>query len=137
MDEGLSHQQLVAVLYDRLRGLARARMSGQSGAHTLDPTGLANEAIIRLLKCDPSQIKDEQHFLALAAEAMRQILVDHARAKRADKRGGGARPVSLSASETDYAVQLRMSPEDVLSLSEALTSLESEDEEAATIVKMR
>src|SRR5690349_24839160 len=67
----------VAVLYDRLRALARARMLGQRTGHTLDPTGLANEAIVRLLKCDSSQVNDEDHFLRLATEAMRQILVDH------------------------------------------------------------
>jgi RNA polymerase sigma factor (TIGR02999 family) len=129
-------QHLAIVLYDRLRSLARARMSGQRGAHTLDPTGLANEAVLRLLKCDPSRIRDEQHFLALAAEAMRQILVDHARAKTAQKRGDGAKAESLSE-DLHFSVQLRADPAEILSLSEALTALEEEDEDAATIVKMR
>jgi RNA polymerase sigma factor (TIGR02999 family) len=130
-------QQLAIVLYDRLRALARARMSGQRGAHTLDPTGLANEAVLRLLKCDASRITDEQHFLALAAEAMRQILVDHARAKAAQKRGGAsAKPESLG-DDLHVAVQLRADPSEILALSEALTSLEQEDAQAATIVKMR
>jgi RNA polymerase sigma factor (TIGR02999 family) len=135
-------EQLAIVLYDRLRSLARARMSGQRGGHTLDPTGLANEAVLRLLKCDASRIADEQHFLALAAEAMRQILVDHARAKTAQKRGGdvsgkGAKPESLADDMPVAAVHLRADPAEILSLSEALTSLEQEDAQAATIVKMR
>src|SRR5262245_20524492 len=73
-------------LYDRLRAIARARMAGQALDHTLDPTGLANEAILRLLKCDVGAIRNEGHFLAVAAEAMRQVLVDHARGKRTSKR---------------------------------------------------
>src|SRR3954470_16506439 len=130
------NQHLAVVLYDQLRALARARMNGQRGAHTLDPTGLANEAVLRLLKCDASQIRGEQHFLAMAAEAMRQILVDHARAKTAQKRGDGARAESLSE-DLHFSVQLRADPAEILSLSEALTALEAEDEDAATIVKMR
>ena len=133
-------EQLAILLYDRLRALARARMSGQRGGHTLDPTGLANEAIMRLLKCDASRIADEQHFLAMAAEAMRQILVDHARAKTARKRGGGvegSKPESLADDMQSAAVQLRADPTEVLALSEALSSLEQEDAQAATIVKMR
>lgn len=127
---------MVIQLYDRLRSIARARMSGQPAAHTLDPTSLANEAVLRLLKVDEADIRDEHHFLALAAEAMRQILVDHARAKSADKRGGGVRPMSMSG-EVGATIAIRGNPDDVIALSEALTGLESEDAEAATIVKMR
>ncbi len=130
-------QQLLISLYDRLRAIARSRMSGQGGAaHTLDPTGLVNEAVLRLLKCDASAIRDEQHLLSLAAEAMRQILVDHARARSADKRGGGQRAQSLTE-DMSFAVRLRAEPEEILSLSDALTAFEQEDAEAATIVKMR
>lgn len=135
--DALESQQLLTALYDRLRAIARARMSGQGGAaHTLDPTGLANETVLRLLKWDASQIRDEQHFLALAAEAMRQILVDHARARSADKRGGGVRAQPLS-DDMNLAVRLRAEPEDVIALSEALIGFEEDDAEAAAIVKMR
>jgi RNA polymerase sigma factor (TIGR02999 family) len=130
-------QHLATALYDRLRAIARARMAGQRGGHTLDPTGLANEALLRLLNLDAAQIKDEQHFLALAAEAMRQILVDHARRRTAQKRGGGNSPEALENVAEDHAIQLRSDPAEVLALSEALTSLEREDAEVATIVKMR
>lgn len=111
-------------------------MNGQPAVHTLDATSLANETVLRLMKVDASQIKDEQHFLSLAAEAMRHVLVDHARAKAAEKRGGGVKPVSMS-NDLDISVRLRQEPEDVLALSDALTSLEADDAEAATIVKMR
>lgn len=132
-------QHLALVLYDQLRALAHARMNGQRASHTLDPTGLANEAVLRLLKCDASQIRDEQHFLALAAEAMRQVLVDHARAKSTQKRGVGARPVSLTDAAHFAAaeIRLRSDPLEILALNEALTSLEADDPEAAMIVKMR
>ena len=128
--------QLATELYDRLRAMARARMAGQPAAHTLEATSLANEAILRLLKVEANQIQDERHFLALAAEAMRQILVDHARGKTALKRGGGARADELRE-DLPASVQLRADPEEVLALSDALESLESENPEAATIVKMR
>jgi RNA polymerase sigma factor (TIGR02999 family) len=134
-------QHLVMVLYDQLRALARSRMNGQRMSHTLDPTSLANEAVVRLLKCDPSQIRDEQHFLAMAAEAMRQVLVDHARAKATQKRGDGSRALSLSDPAPFAAaaerMKLRADPIDVLALNDAITSLEADDPDAATIVKMR
>src|SRR5262245_3941201 len=131
-----------SVLYDRLRALARARMLGERAGHTLDPTGLANEAILRLLKCDPARVNDEEHFMMLAAEAMRRILVDHARARSAAKRGGGERPVSLndqdwSSGDQPIGVQFRMDPDQLLAINEALDNLEKHDPEGATVVKMR
>lgn len=136
-------QQYASALYDRLRALARARMLGQRAGHTLDPTGLANEAILRLLKCDPAQVNDEEHFMMLAAEAMRQILVDHARAKSTLKRGGGVRPASLQDDQAwsddafGNALTLRMDPAQILDLNDALADLEKQDSAAATVVKMR
>lgn len=130
-------QQVSALLYERLRSLAHARMKGQRASHTLDPTGLANEAIIRLLKCDPGALQDDDHFVRLAAEAMRQVLIDHARARAARKRGAGARPVSLDDTEADDVVDLRMDPDELLGLNEALASFERDDPEAASIVKLR
>jgi RNA polymerase sigma factor (TIGR02999 family) len=139
--EDAGRQHLVMVLYDQLRALARSRMNGQRVSHTLDPTALANEAVVRLLKCDPSQIRDEQHFLAMAAEAMRQVLVDHARAKATHKRGDGSRALSLSDpapfAAASEQMKLRADPIDVLALNDAITSLEADDPEAAIIVKMR
>lgn len=132
-------QHLAVVLYKKLRVLARARMQGQRAGHTLDPTGLANEAILRLLKCDASQIRDEQHFLKLAAEAMRQILVDHARSKSTQKRGQGVRFESLTDAAHFAAeeVRFRTDPIEILAVNEALNTMEADDPETATIVKMR
>jgi RNA polymerase sigma factor (TIGR02999 family) len=130
----------VTALYDQLRAIARARMAGQRTGHTLDPTGLANEAIVRLLKCDAAKIDDEEHFLVLAAEAMRQILVDHARARATQKRGGGSTPESLDATDAEepaQAVQLRMDPLEIIALSDALNEFEKQDPGTAQIVKLR
>lgn len=110
-------------------------MAGQALDHTLDPTGLANEAILRLLKCDLGTIRNEGHFLAMGAEAMRQVLVDHARAKRSSKRGGGARRLEMR-DEPDLAA-LDAEPEQVIAAHEALAALESSDAEAANMVKLR
>lgn len=121
-------------LYDRLRSIARMRMAGQHAGHTLDPTGLAHEAVIRLLKFDPAGIRDDDHFLALAAEAMRQILVDHARAKSTAKRGGGVpRAGDPDQSPSGWP---SANPDDVLAAHDALVTLEREDPEAADFVKL-
>lgn len=125
------------MLYERLRSLAHAKMRGQRASHTLDPTGLANEAVIRLLKCDSASLQDEDHFVRLAAEAMRQILIDHARARAAQKRGAGAKPVSLDDLGGHDAIDLRMDPDELLGLNEALASLERDEPETASIVKLR
>lgn len=122
-------------LYDRLRAIARGRMAGQRAGHTLDTTSLANEAVIRLLRCDPTSIRDEEHFLAIAAEAMRQILVDHARARAATKRGG--RVTMERTSPVENAPSLTEAPAaEVLAAHEALASLEKSDPEAAQMVKL-
>lgn len=119
--------------------MARSHLAGERVDHTLDPTGLANEAIIRLLQVDPKTIVDERHFLAISAETLRRVLVDHARAKRAAKRGGGSKIASLEEATADVPemIRLRVDPDEVLALNRAVESLEAEDEEAATIVKLR
>ena len=112
-------------------------MAGQRPSHTLDPTGLANEAIVRLLKCDPKSINDDEHFMRLAAEAMRQILVDHARARSAKKRGDGQRPGPLRESNEEQLIELKVEPSELLALNDALTELEAGEPELAAIVKLR
>jgi RNA polymerase sigma factor (TIGR02999 family) len=128
-------RQTAVLLYERLRALARLRMAGERVSHTLDATGLANEAILRLLRCEPDRINDEEHFFALAAEAMRRVLVEHARARARHKRGGTTARHSLG--DIDDAIELRSDPAEVLALDESLGALEAEDAQAATIVKLR
>jgi len=128
-------RETAVLLYERLRALARLRMSGERSSHTLDATGLTNEAILRLLRCEPDRINDENHFFALAAEAMRRVLVEHARARGRRKRGGGQGNLPLD--EIDSVIQLRSDPAEVIAMDEALSTLEIQDAQAATIVKLR
>src|SRR5262245_59732982 len=110
-------------------------MAGERVSHRLDATGLANEAILRLLRCEPDRIADENHFFAFAAEAMRRVLVEHARGRARQKRGGGQAKLPLD--EIDNAIQLRSDPAEIIALDEALSALENQDPQAATIVKLR
>src|SRR5688572_19408883 len=87
---------LSADVYERLHKLAAAYFRAQPAGHTLQPTALVHEAFLKLAAADPDSFKDRSHFLAVAATAMRQILVDHARRRGADKRGGNQERVSLA-----------------------------------------
>ncbi len=94
----LAVRELLPVVYDQLKGLARKQMARQDAGHTLQPTALVHEAWARLAAVQGVNIKTRAAFLALAATAMRTVLVDHARARAAEKRGGGAARVDLSVS---------------------------------------
>src|SRR5438270_13971912 len=87
---------LLPLVYDELRKLAAARMAAESPGHTLDATALVHEAYLRLVGgANRDHWEHRRQFLAAAAEAMRRVLVDHARRRRAGKRGGGRGPVEL------------------------------------------
>lgn len=123
---------LLALLYDELRQLARARLGALPPGNTLQPTALVNEACVRLLGSDANW-NSRGHFFAAAGTAMRQILVDQARRKYAQKRGGGAHRTVADEAE------LAISPpsDDVLAVHEALERLEQEDPHKARIVTLR
>lgn len=127
-------EHLLPLVYDELRKLAAARMARESPNHTLQPTALVHEAYLRLV--DAEQVKNWQsraHFFAAAAEAMRRILVESARRKARLKHGGG-----LQRRPLDEAAEIAgaQSP-DVIAINEALEQLESVDEAAAKLVKLR
>jgi RNA polymerase sigma factor (TIGR02999 family) len=122
-------QQLVPLVYDELRRLARLQMRGERREHTLQPTALVHEAYGRLVALELSW-QDRSHFLSMAARVMRWVLVEHARARRAEKRGGGAVKVSLDAA--DRATQ----PHAVIELDEALERLSSQDERPARAIEL-
>jgi RNA polymerase sigma factor (TIGR02999 family) len=132
--EPLAADQLMPLIYDELRGLAAGWLRDEAPGHTLQATALVNEAYLRLLGRDPGrEWEGRAHFFASAARAMRRILVEHARAKRRVKRGGGLarRPLELD---------LLVAPEDpetLLGLDEALGRLEAVDEQAAQVVQLR
>jgi RNA polymerase sigma factor (TIGR02999 family) len=115
-----------------LRRLAEQRMARERPEHTLQATALVNEAWLRLAGSDQDW-SDRGRFLAAAAEAMRRILVDHARGARAQKRGGAAGRMSISAVDPAFEAD----PEQVLALDEALEQLAEQDERAAEVARLR
>lgn len=108
-----------ATLYDELRALARRFMRSERMDHTLEPTALVHEAFVRMRDGAPVAWRDRAHFLAVAAKQMRRVLVDHARARGAKKRGGGGVRISLAES---VAVE-RPVDIDVIALNEAIERL--------------
>lgn len=127
-------EQLFALVYDELRALARNRMAGERRDHTLQATALVNEAYMKLMGRVEVKWQGRRHFYAAAAEAMRRILVDHARARNADKRGGGR--AALAASNiADLAMTTE--PAGILALDDAITRLEGADPQAAAVVRLR
>lgn len=94
-----------AFLYRHLRAVAERYFRNEPAGHTLQPTALVHEAFLRLMEQDGSAFRDQQHFCAAAAVAMRHVLVDHARRRRAAKRGGDRRRVTLSTIELDFDQQ--------------------------------
>src|SRR6185295_861138 len=88
--------RLIPIVYNELRKIARAHLRREEPGHSLQATALVHEVYFRLVKSDQITVENRAHFLAVAARLMRQILVDHARHRRAAKRGGHVMPVSLS-----------------------------------------
>ena len=125
--------QLLPIVYTDLRRAARRELRRERIDHTLQPTALVNELYLRLVEQRRASWQNRAQFVAVAAQMMRRILVDHARAQIAAKRGGSAPRVSLSL-EIDAAGE---PPRDVLAIDEALTRLAEIDPEQARIVEMK
>lgn len=128
-----SREELAARVYPELRRLAAALMSRERGGHTLQPTALANEAWLRLVDSDKVEWEGRAHFFGAAARCMRQILVDYARARNAEKRGGGRQRVTLDddmLSGDDADIEL-------IALNDALDKLAALDERAGRVAEMR
>jgi RNA polymerase sigma factor (TIGR02999 family) len=127
-------EKLLPLVYEELRKLAAARMVHESPDHTLQATALVHAAYIRLVDTDQAQHWDSRgHFFAAAAEAMRRILVNHARGKARLKRGGDRARVALDRID----IVDRHSPETLLMIDEALSTLSEQDADAAELVKLR
>jgi RNA polymerase sigma factor (TIGR02999 family) len=123
---------LLPVVYDELRRLAQHYMRDEREGHTLQATALVNEAYLRLVGLDRMQWRDRAHFFAMAATLMRRVLVDHARERGRDKRGGGVSVTSLD----DHIVAPRREV-DVVALDEALERLAVLDARQSQIVELR
>jgi RNA polymerase sigma factor (TIGR02999 family) len=126
-------EELFGLLYPQLRGLAGAIFRSQKANHTLQPTALVNEAYIKMMKPGAAW-EDRAHFCSVAAKAMRQILVNHARDGAALKRGGGAVGRSITVAD---AVDEGGGELDILALHEALEDLAQLDERQAKIAELR
>ncbi len=126
-------KRLWALMYDELRRIAHGQLLAERADHTLSTTDLVHEAYLRLVDQDRIQVKDRTHFQMLAARAMREILIDYARKRKAQKRGGG-RPTLLF----DEAIhQANEQAEDLLVLDEALSTLELLNERLSKVVECR
>jgi RNA polymerase sigma factor (TIGR02999 family) len=130
-----ARNQLFAVAYPQLRQIAARFLRQERADHTLDPTALVNELALRLLGSAPIAYTDRTHFFALAAQMMRRILIDHARARVAGKRGGVQQRVNLSSVRD--ALGAAPQSEDLLLLDDALSRLERADPRAAKVVELR
>lgn len=125
--------ELLPLVYEELRKLARARLSREDLGHTLQPTELVHEAYIRLVGKTDIEWNGRSHFFGAAAEAMRRILIDHARRRQTRKHGGDRRRVAL----TDNVVSPDDDDEKLFRLDAALVQFESYDPQKAKLVKLR
>jgi RNA polymerase sigma factor (TIGR02999 family) len=125
------------VVYDELRLIAASAMRGERPDHTLQPTALAHEAYLRLVGDREIQARSRQQFFALAATAMRRILVNHARDRDRQKRGGDWRRMPFEIARETPGVAPDITELDILALDEAMTRLEALDERKARLVELR
>lgn len=126
-------QELLPLVYDELRKLAAARMARESGGQTLQATALVHEAWLRVAGPERQQWHGRAHFFGAAAEAMRRILIDQARRKASQKRGGAQLPDELHESR----IEANAPSDEVMAVNDALDELTAEDRVAAEIVKLR
>jgi len=126
--------RLIPLVYDHLHRLAASYMSGERPDHTLQATGLVNEAYLRLVSQETTQWRDRRHFFGIAARLMRQILVEHARARYAAKRGGAAQTFVSMEEEPDLS---SARSRELLQLDDALQCLDRLDPQQARVVELR
>jgi RNA polymerase sigma factor (TIGR02999 family) len=128
-----AREALIPLVYNELRRIARRRLRAERPDHTLESAALVHEAYFRLLEGETPSWHDRAHFFCVAAQLMRHILVDHARHRRAAKRGGGAPRLTL-----DTKIALLPKPEvDLLALDDALNKLTSLDSQQSRIIEMK
>lgn len=125
--------ELFPIVYEELRGVARAQFNRERASHTLQPTAVVHEAYMRLVNQKQGSWRDRAHFLAIAARVMRQVLVDHARKKNAKKRSGEHAPVTIERVPDMGGTD----PVDVIALGEAMDRLAALDDRKAKVVELR
>lgn len=132
--EAGASERLLERVYGELRMLAAAQMRHERAGHTLQATALVHEAYLRLLGKEGIAWAGRGHFFRAAAESMRRILIDHARARKADKRGGGRQALALAGVADAIAAE---DPGGLLALDDAIVRLEQVDPEAASVVRLK
>ncbi|HEV7992390.1 MAG TPA: sigma-70 family RNA polymerase sigma factor [Gemmatimonadaceae bacterium] len=131
-------EALLPRVYGRLREIARARLRGERPDHTLDTSGLVHEAYLRMAGGSASDWQDRAHFFAVASTAMRHVLIDHAKQRQAEKRGGSAIRVPFEPETWGLvAAAATADPDMLLALDEALTGLESAHPRQAKAIELR
>ncbi len=129
--------ELTPALYDELHRIAARHLRGERANHTLQPTALVHEAYLKLLDFRERKFTDEGHFLAIASRVMRQVLVDYARARAAQKRSGGGHPHPLNTASLEVESERGIELVELIELDDALKDLAAEDESLARLVEMR
>jgi len=130
---------LVPLVYDELHAIAASRLNAEDGGHTLTPTALVHEAYLQLVEQDRTEWQSRAHFFAVAAMAMRRILVTHARTRARQKRGAGVVPMDLDTAER-MGVTAMIADEQsdqLIALDSALTDLKAFNESGASVVEYR
>lgn len=125
--------KMMPLVYDELHRIARRAWSQQAHGHTLQPTALINEAYLKLANAENATYQDRCHFFAVACKAMRQILVNHAKSRLSEKRGGGLANVSLD----DVQPAVHQEASEIVALHDALDALHAVDPRKSMIVEMR
>jgi RNA polymerase sigma-70 factor (ECF subfamily) len=125
--------RLMPIIYEELRRQAHRYMQGQQKGHSLQTTDLINETYLKLLDCSKVSWKNRVHFFAVTARLMRRILVDHARSRNYQKRGGGLERISLDLNQIPA---IRHDP-DLVALDDALKVLATEDDRKSRVVELR
>lgn len=125
--------RLLPLVYDELKGIAGARLRAEQEGHTLSATALVHEAYLKLVNQEKVDWKNRAHFFAIAARAMRRVLLDHAIARNAEKRGGGAPMVTLG----DESASQDSGVDDLLAIDQAMSRLAELDERQERVVELR
>jgi RNA polymerase sigma factor (TIGR02999 family) len=132
--EASALDELFPLIYDELKGVARAQLAGEQTGHTLGPTALVHEAYFNLARRTQLRPEDRTHFLNVAAQTMRRVLIDHARSRKRLKRGSGEVPVLL---EEIHAVMTDRAADELVALDDALARLAEANPRAAQVVERR
>jgi RNA polymerase sigma factor (TIGR02999 family) len=126
-------REILPLVYEELRALARAKMSNELPNHTLQATALVHEAYLRIVGTEESSWANRAHFFAAAAEAMRRILIDHARRRRAQRHGGGKEHVPIE----DLSIAAPGDDDELLAVNDALEKLAAHSAQKAELVKLK